>query len=68
MKADVTYWLNKFAAEREAGSYAAINTAIEATSLNDRPWYPCCCATATQLLPQDVLIRDTITEVRDGEG
>ena len=67
MKTDVTFWLNYLAAERAdpaAGydSFAAINTAIEATSLNDRSWCPCCCCQGTsltegRLLPQDLLIR-----------
>ena len=56
MKADVTYWLNKFMAERgsagRAAPLAAVNTAIEATSLNDRA--------CTRLLAQDRLIRDHI--------
>ena len=56
MKADVTYWLNKFMAERGsaggAAPLAAVNTAIEATSLNDRA--------CTRLLAQDRLIRDHI--------
>ena len=65
--------LNYLAAERADpskgfDSFAAINTAIEATSLNDRAWSPCgcCCAgaslTEARLLPQDVLIRDHLGE------
>ena len=51
MKQDVCYWLNKKAAEQKL-PYFCLNTAIEATSLNDRS-FNC-------LLPQDRFIRDNI--------
>lgn len=54
MKADVCYWLNREFKERGKSSYCCLNTAIEATSLNDRA----CC----NLLDQDEFIRDNITE------
>ena len=62
MKTDVNYWLNYFAAERNAAAehrppLAAVNTAIEATALNDRS-----CA---RLLAQDRLIQQHIGPVRD---
>lgn len=57
MKADVNYWMNYFLAERAsseevASNLACVNTAIEATSLNDRA--------GGALLPQDRLIQDQI--------
>jgi len=45
---DVTYWLNTLQA-----NYAAVDTAVEESTLADR---------AETLLPQDIFIRDTITE------
>lgn len=56
MKQDICYWMNMEAARQAGGEarVACINTAIEATTLNDRA---CCC-----LLSQDVFIRDHITE------
>mmetsp|Transcript_57614 Transcript_57614/g.160517 ORF Transcript_57614/g.160517 Transcript_57614/m.160517 type:complete len:351 (-) Transcript_57614:89-1141(-) len=53
MKADVCYWLNKEAQDRGARHVCCLNTAIEATSLNDRAF----CA----LLEQDKFIRDNIS-------
>ena len=55
MKADVCYWLNKQAAEHAAEGgppLACVNTAIEATALNDR--------SRGQLWMSDKLIRDNI--------
>ena len=52
MKQDVCYWLNAQAAERRL-PYFCVNTAVEATALNDRS-FNC-------LLPQDRFIRDNIT-------
>jgi hypothetical protein len=57
MKQDVSYWLNVFAMERtghgeDSPPLACVNTAIEATSLNDRA--------CTKLLAQDELIRRNI--------
>lgn len=54
MKADVCYWLNREAVQRELTDTCCLNTAIEATSLNSRA----CCS----LLDQDQFIRDEITE------
>jgi hypothetical protein len=57
MNADVTYWLNRLALEhasaRDDGSkgIATINTAIEATTLQQRTW---------KLLAQDEFLRDNI--------
>jgi hypothetical protein len=55
MKQDVNYWLNYLLCERagqgQPPRLAAINTAVEATTLNERTW---------QLRPQDVFIRDNI--------
>jgi len=53
MKADVCYWLNKFMVEQGVNQMCCLNTAIEATSLNDRA---CGC-----LLEQDEFIREHIT-------
>merc|ERR1712086_250566 len=53
MNADVCYWLNLEASKR-AIEYSCINTAIEATCLNDR--------SCGSLLEQDEFIRDNITE------
>lgn len=53
MRQDVSYHANKILAER-APRWAAVNTAIEATSLNDRAF--------GTLLAQDALLRDRITE------
>mmetsp|Transcript_27967 Transcript_27967/g.86493 ORF Transcript_27967/g.86493 Transcript_27967/m.86493 type:complete len:335 (+) Transcript_27967:449-1453(+) len=53
MKLDVAYHLNKLLAARDP-SWACINTAIEATSLNDRAF--------GRLLEQDALLRDSVTE------
>eukprot|EP00494_Astrolonche_serrata_P031020 UN31289 len=50
MKKDVCYWINKLAEERKIDT-VCLNTAIEATSLNDRA----CC-----LLKQDQFIQDHI--------
>ena len=48
--ADVTYWLNHLSAQRKSGTrYSAINTAVEATTLNERCF---------KLRPQDRFIRD----------
>ena len=52
-KLDVCYWLNREAVRRERPDLFCLNTAIEATSLNDRA----CC----RLLTQDRFIRDHIT-------
>lgn len=52
-KLDVCYWLNREAVRRERPDLFCINTAVEATSLNDRA----CC----HLLAQDRFIRDHIT-------
>eukprot|EP00980_Cylindrotheca_fusiformis_P023069 scaffold10090_cov119-Cylindrotheca_fusiformis.AAC.7 len=50
--ADVTYWLNYYGTkERRAKKLAAINTAVEATTLNSRSF---------RLHPQDEFIRDHI--------
>ena len=61
---DVTYWLNAIANQRRDNDnknsgtnspklrYAAINTAVEATTVNERSW---------RLRPQDVFLRDNIT-------
>ena len=54
MKQDVTFWLNHEAAQLPGSPIGIVNTAIEATSLNDRA----CC----RLLDQDAFIRDNITE------
>lgn len=56
MKQDVTYWLNALIESRRSndGSYpklAAINTAVEATTLNERTF---------MLTPQDRFLRDNI--------
>jgi len=51
---DVTYWLNSLS-ESDLNSntkYAAINTAVEATTLNER---------CRKLRPQDIFLRDTIS-------
>jgi hypothetical protein len=53
MKPDVTYWINKLAIEREL-PFTAINTAVEATTLNQRA----CCS----LLKQDKFIKRNIRE------
>lgn len=47
MNADVTYWLNHLARE----GTGSINTAVEATTLQQRTW---------KLLPQDAFLRDNI--------
>lgn len=50
--ADVTYWLNYLSAQRKSGTrYSAINTAVEATTLNERCF---------KLRPQDRFIRDNL--------
>lgn len=52
--ADVTYWLNYHGMKERRGNrkaYAAINTAVEATTLNQRSF---------RLLPQDEFLRDNI--------
>jgi len=65
MKQDVTYWLNRVAVEERQDTkdktdgsrqvrYSAINTAVEASTLEDR-------MKAMGLLPQDRLIRDHIS-------
>jgi len=55
MKQDVTYWLNHYCQKAPDGSArhgtAAINTAVEATTLNERTF---------RLRPQDVFLRDNI--------
>lgn len=60
MKQDVTYWLNYLAAERQGTASssspntmrtAAINTAVEATTLNERTF---------RLRPQDIFLRDNL--------
>jgi len=51
---DVTYWLNYLAQEGQAGQQpriASINTAVEATTLNER---------TRKLRPQDIFLRDNI--------
>ena len=50
MKQDVTYWLNKLAVDRGITEISAINTAVEATTLNGRA----CC----HLLPQDKFLKN----------
>ena len=52
MKEDVCYWLNYEMSRLGMNDLCAINTAVEATSLNDR---------ACSLLEQDEFIRDHIT-------
>ena len=49
-KKDVTFWLN-FHCNRRSNNMAAINTAVEATTLNERTF---------RLRPQDVFLRDNI--------
>jgi len=49
--ADVTYWLNYVSAKHRR-KYAAINTAVEATTLNERTF---------NLRPQDIFLRDNIS-------
>lgn len=53
--ADVTYWLNYLAEQRGTNPIkrAAINTAVEATTVNQRTYLLC---------PQDKFIRDNIRE------
>mmetsp|Transcript_28806 Transcript_28806/g.54385 ORF Transcript_28806/g.54385 Transcript_28806/m.54385 type:complete len:259 (-) Transcript_28806:1544-2320(-) len=53
MKQDVAYWMNFEAERRGAVQWNTINTAVEATSLNDRAF--------GRLLAQDTFIRDNIT-------
>ena len=53
MRQDVAYHANKIFADR-APRWAAVNGAIEATSLNDRA--------CGRLLPQDAFVRDHVTE------
>lgn len=53
-KPDVCYWLNKEAVSRQRSDLFCLNTAIEATSLNDRAF--------CRLQPQDRFIRDHITQ------
>ena len=53
MKLDVNYWLNKRAEDRNM-PFVAINTSVEATTLNGRA----CCT----LLKQDKFIKHNITE------
>lgn len=50
-KCDVTYWLNKVA--ESSSRMATINTAVEATTLNER---------TLRLRPQDKFLRDNIRE------
>ena len=56
-RCDVTYWLNRLSIERsgkndnDETSYAAINAAVEATTLNER---------TRRLRPQDRFLRDNI--------
>jgi hypothetical protein len=52
-KCDVTYWLNYVAQERGVNRMAAINTAVEATTLNERSF---------RLREQDKFLRDNIRE------
>ena len=47
MKQDVCYWLNAEAVRRGAQDWAALNTAVEATALNDRA----CGRLLAQVLP-----------------
>jgi hypothetical protein len=54
MKQDVCYWMNSEAVQRGEVDLVCINTAVEATSLNNRA---CCWLTA-----QDRLIQDHIQE------
>lgn len=54
--ADVTYWINALSENKKEGgmfSYAAINTAVEATTLNERTF---------KLRAQDAFLRDNIQE------
>ncbi|KAL3918567.1 MAG: hypothetical protein SGPRY_005965 [Prymnesium sp.] len=51
-KCDVAFWLNQEAVRRGRRDLFALNTAVEATSLNDRAF--------CHLLPQDALIRRRI--------
>lgn len=51
--ADVTYWLNKLSIDRNNSDIAAINTAVEATTLNERTF---------KLRDQDIFLRDNIQE------
>lgn len=52
--ADVTYWLNYHGVnERRNQKYGAINTAVEATTLNSRTF---------RLFPQDQFLRDNIQQ------
>eukprot|EP00928_Gymnodinium_smaydae_P071299 TRINITY_DN54925_c0_g1_i1.p1 TRINITY_DN54925_c0_g1~~TRINITY_DN54925_c0_g1_i1.p1 ORF type:complete len:342 (+),score=71.04 TRINITY_DN54925_c0_g1_i1:36-1061(+) len=53
MKTDVCYWLNKEIERRGLDGMSCINTAIEATSLNDRAF--------CRLLEQDQFIQEHIT-------
>ena len=52
MKHDVTYWLNRRAIDRGMSHLSAINTAVEATTLNGRA----CC----QLLKQDKFLKNHV--------
>ena len=55
MKQDVTYWLNRRAADREGLAHiSAINTAVEATTLNGRA----CC----KLLKQDKFLKNHVRQ------
>jgi len=54
-KQDVTYWLNAEASARGLPHLEAINTAVEATTLNQRSRFGC-----PNLLPQDNFIRENI--------
>jgi hypothetical protein len=49
---DVTYWLN-YVAEQDGSRIATINTAVEATTLNERTF---------RLRPQDEFLRDNLRE------
>uniref|UniRef100_A0A7S4LLK1 SGNH hydrolase-type esterase domain-containing protein n=1 Tax=Eutreptiella gymnastica TaxID=73025 RepID=A0A7S4LLK1_9EUGL len=53
MKQDVCYWLNSECVARGQERWCCLNTAVEATTLNDRAW--------GRLLEQDRFIQDHIT-------
>jgi len=53
-KKDICYWINKECQDRGHRNIACINTAVEASTLNDRAF---CC-----MWNQDKFIRDNITE------
>jgi len=51
---DVAYWMNHELATRQQPSFCCINTAVEATTLDDRA--------CGSLLPQDRFLREHIRE------